>query len=299
MSRPHLALSMMPEQPWLQAALPLLEGGLIDALEWSFDCCWDGGEVPVWAVELLDHFQAERRLYGHGVTYSILTVDGPHHREWLEKFRSECATRHYQHITEHFGLMRTNNFHRGAPLPVPYDTKLTALAGERLRELRGIAGCPVGIENLALAFTAQDVRDHARVIGEILAPADGFYLVDLHNLYCQSVNFGIPLAELFQRYPAAQICELHISGGSWSESSVGGAERRVRRDTHDDAVPEALFELLPQILPQLPALRVVTFEQLSAGLEGAAAQQQFVADAARLREILDQSFPEAPSDAGA
>lgn len=292
MTKPHLALSMMPEQPWLQAALPLLEGGLIDAIEWSFDCCWDGGEVPAWATELLNHFHAEQRLYGHGVTYSILTVDGPHHRSWLEKFRSECATRRYQHITEHFGLMRTKNFHRGAPLPVPYDEKLIALAGERLRELRDIAGCPVGIENLALAFTAHDVRDHARVIGEILARADGFYLVDLHNLYCQSMNFDIPLAELFGSYPPDRICELHVSGGSWSESDVSGTKRTVRRDTHDDAIPEAIFELLPSILPQLPALRVVTFEQLSAGLESDAAKQQFVADGKRLRAILDQCIPE-------
>ena len=290
--KPHLALSMMPEQPWLQAALPLLEAGVIDAIEWSFDCGWDGGEVPAWALELLDHFGAAERLYGHGVSYSMLTVEGPHHREWLEKFRAECSTRRYQHLTEHFGLMRTKNFHRGAPLPVPYDAALVALAGNRLRELREIAGCPVGLENLALAFTVQDVWQHARVIGEILAPAEGFYLVDLHNLYCQAMNFGISLPELFESYPRDRICELHVSGGSWVESDIGGDKRTVRRDTHDEAVPEAIFELLPKVLPLLPELRVVTFEQLSAGLQSDGAKRQFVADACRLRAILDQSFPE-------
>ncbi len=288
--KPHLALSMMPEQPWLQAALPLLEEGIIDALEWSFDCGWDGGEVPAWALELLDHFCAERRLYGHGVSYSMLTVEGPHHRSWLEKFRAECAARAYLHITEHFGLMRTKNFHRGAPLPVPYDSKLMALAGERLKELGEIAACPVGLENLALAFTDDDVKDHSRVIGEILAPANGFYLVDLHNLYCQSMNFGIPLDELFASYPTDRIGELHVSGGSWVESDVGGVRRTVRRDTHDDGVPQPIFELLPSVLRTLPMLRVVTFEQLSAGLESDSAKHQFREDGKRLREILDRSF---------
>lgn len=287
---------MMPEQPWLQASLPLFEEGIVDAIEWSFDCAWEEGEVPGWAIELLDHFEAAERLYGHGVSYSILTVDCPQHRLWLERFRAECAERRYRHLTEHFGLMRARNFHRGAPLPVPYDANLAELAGARLRELADIADCPVGLENLALAFTERDVRDHARFIGEILAPAQGFYLLDLHNLYCQSENFGIPLAELFASYPPERIGELHVSGGSWSESAVDGRQRTIRRDTHDEAVPEAIFDLLPQILLRLPKLRVVTFEQLSVGLIGPDAQSQFAQDARRLRALLDKTFADAQTD---
>ncbi len=57
------------------AALPLFEAGAIEALEWSFDIEWSRADcglepLPPWAGELLDHYAAADRLFGHGVTFS-------------------------------------------------------------------------------------------------------------------------------------------------------------------------------------------------------------------------------------
>lgn len=55
----------------------------------------------------------------------------------------------------------------------------------------------IGLENLALAFTASDVRDQGQFLDDLLAPFDGFLVLDLHNLYCQLVNFDQDLQPLF------------------------------------------------------------------------------------------------------
>lgn len=284
---PFVTLSAIPDADWLGAALPLLEEGAVEALEWGFDCGWYERPAPGWIVELADHFSAGERLFGHGVTFSILSAVSTHHGEWLENLGKECAKRRYLHISEHFGMMRTRNFHRGAPLPVPYDPALVKLAVTRLTHMKQLSGgTPIGLENLALAFSADDVRAHSSFILEMIEPVDGFYLLDLHNLYCQSQNFQIPLRELIALFPPERVRELHVSGGSWSEITVHGHSSTVRRDTHDDRVPEELFEVLPFALARFPGLRAVTFEQLGTSLRDEASREGFRDDFYRLRQAV-------------
>lgn len=284
---PFIALSAIPDADWLGAALPLLHAGEVEALEWGFDSGWYERPAPGWLSELADHYSTAERLIGHGVTFSVLSAISDHHDEWLRRFAEECARRRYLHISEHFGMMRTRNFHQGAPLPVPYDPALVRLAVSRLQRMKELSGgTAIGLENLALAFTADDVRGHAAFILELVEPVDGFFLLDLHNLYCQSQNFGIPLQDLVSLFPADRVCELHLSGGSWSEVTVNGSSTTVRRDTHDDRVPDELFEVLPFALARFPKLRAVTFEQLGIGLRTAEARAGFHDDFHRIKEIV-------------
>ena len=70
-----LALSLMPDDGWRRAALPLFEQGLVDALEWSFDAVWDRVPPP-WLPPLVEHYAAADRLWAHGVSFSPGSVDG-------------------------------------------------------------------------------------------------------------------------------------------------------------------------------------------------------------------------------
>ena len=92
------------------------------------------------------------------------------------------------------------------------------------------------------------------------ASPTGFLILDLHNLYCQIHNFGIRWQDLLANYPLEKVRELHVSGGSWGEApSAPGVS--IRRDTHDDAVPEEVHALLEAILPLCPNAEAVIFER--------------------------------------
>jgi len=55
-----------------EAALPLLDDGLVDALAWSIDLGW-GRAIPDWAEALLEAYGEAGRLYAHGVELSLLS----------------------------------------------------------------------------------------------------------------------------------------------------------------------------------------------------------------------------------
>ena len=71
--RPLIGLSLMLEDDFLRAALPLFEAGEVEVLEWSFDVGWGLPALPAWAEELLACYSDQGRLLGHGVTYSALS----------------------------------------------------------------------------------------------------------------------------------------------------------------------------------------------------------------------------------
>ena len=281
--RPLVGLSLMLEADFAAAALPLFAEGQVDILEWSFDVLWNGAPGPDWLPSLLQEYASAGRLLGHGVSYSMFSANADARaREWCERLRQECRNASYQHISEHFGFMVAGDFHRGTPLPLPCTEEVLRIGHDRLQLLAEACGVPVGLENLAFAFCEADVREQGAFLDALLQPVDGFVLLDLHNIYCQSCNFGISAEELLRAYPLHRVRELHLSGGSWSEAE--GAT--VRRDTHDGPVPDELFPLLEKALELCPNVRAVILEQLGSALNDERARERYRADFTRITEIV-------------
>ena len=282
---PRLGLSWMDAADWIAAAGPLFSEGRVDALEWSFDAEADSPPTDG-SHELLEFFARRDALLGHGVSYSVLGAgDEERHDAWLEG----CARAHERFplrwVTEHFGFMGAGELRFASPLPVPMTAETVALGQARLRALALAHGGPVGLENLAFAFSAAEALEEGAFLRELVGPVDGFVLLDLHNLYCRAHNFGLPADELFESYPLELVRELHVSGGSWAESRSEPG-RDVRRDTHDAAVPEAVFALVERALARCPNLEFVIYERLGETLTGTRAGTEFRADYARLEELV-------------
>jgi uncharacterized protein (UPF0276 family) len=282
--RPWLGVSLMLEPEFLAASYSLFAAGTVEVLEWSFDVGWPPARVPHWASELIDHFSAAGRLLGHGVSYSALSArDHQRQDAWLAEFRREAASRRYVHVSEHFGVARAGDFHRSAPLPTPLCQAALDVGHERLTKLADAARTPVGLENLAFAFSRRDVLDQGPFLQRLLAPVDGFVVLDLHNLYCQMCNFDISFDELLASYPLERVWELHVAGGSWSQPSLADTGP-VRRDTHDYAVPDEVLALVPQALSACPNVKAIILERLGDTLAGNEAS--FRRDFERLREAV-------------
>jgi uncharacterized protein (UPF0276 family) len=282
---PQAGLALMVEADFAQAAYPLFAAGEVEVLEWSFDVLWKGAVAPDWVSPLIDEFAKASRLLGHGVSYSMFTFgQDDRSSNWCARLQEECSTLSYRHITEHFGFMVAGDFHKGAPLPVPFTPELLELGKDRLKKLSDAARVPVGLENLAFAFGLEDVRRQGAFIDALITPIEGFVLLDLHNIHCQACNFDIAPEELLQAYPLSKVRELHLSGGSWSEA----AGEKIRRDTHDGPVPEELFPLLRHALEVCPNVETVILEQLGNALPDELSHNQYRADFRRMTALVKE-----------
>lgn len=283
----HVGLSLMIEDPFRLAVLPLFEAGLVDALEHSFEIGWGPHALPEWAESLLDWYAEAGRLWGHGVTMSPFSVEAPRRVAWLDRVAEACRRRAYVGVSEHFGFMVAGALDGGAPLPVPPVPASVRVGVAALQRLAAATGTPVGLENLALALGEADVRGQGALVHEVLAAVDGYMVLDLHNLHCQAINYGLDPLALLETYPLARVRCIHVSGGSWSEPRAGGRARRFRRDTHDDDVPAAVHELLVRALPRCPALELVVLERIGDTIRGDDAAARLRDDFERVRAAVE------------
>ena len=298
MSKPWLGVSLMHEPQFAVAAAPLFREGVIDAVEWAIDSAWSSPPAP-WFVHLLDRFADAGRLFGHGVTFSALSVaPTPARSRWLRHFEDEVRRRPYVHVSEHYGCMTTPRFTRGAPAPMPHSRAALAVMRRAFGELESRAPCPVGIENLGLALCATDAQVHGAWLERAIHADTGFILLDVHNLYCQARNFGIVPEVLLASFPLERVREIHVSGGSELPAWPGDA-RIVRCDTHDDAAPPEVFALARQALQWCPNVQLVVYERLGHTLGTEEAQAAFRDDVMKLRALIDglpdQRGAEAPA----
>lgn len=295
--KPWVGIALMPEAEFIATALPLFEAGEIDVLEWSFDTIADNKYEPAWLPILLQEYSGRGRLLAHGVRYSLLSGDfSERQNTWLKQTEAELKRYPYRHITEHFGFMTSEHFHKGAPLPVPLNSQTLAIGRDRLQRLQQIACIPVGIENLAFAFSADQVKEQGEFLEKLIAPIDGFLILDLHNVWCQAVNFGTDAEALIRSYPLHKVKEIHLSGGSWSTAS--SSDKPVRRDTHDEAVPKEVLRLLAYALPLCPHTEVVILERLGHTLASPGEQQGFAEDYRAIRQLVERisSKQESPEE---
>jgi uncharacterized protein (UPF0276 family) len=279
------------DQQLLQATLPLFIQEEVEAIEWSFDTLYKVRNIPDWFVELLTAFGKEGRLIGHGVFFSLFSGKWSSEQEqWLHHLKKVSGNFTFDHITEHFGFMTGEDFHKGAPIGIPYNASTLALGIDRLKRIQDTCQCPVGLENLAFSYSLEEVKRHGEFLEALIEPINGFIILDLHNLYCQLHNFSLDAAELLPLYPLHRVREIHISGGSWEQTRLE-PQRTIRRDTHDDAVPDAVFELLQLIIPRCPNLKFVVLEQLGTALDTSQQKQQFQADFTRMKSIVSTFNP--------
>ena len=199
----------------------------------------------------------------HGVELSIGAPDGwnPAYVRMLDEFRSAWPFRwHSEHLGfQTFANAEGDDLEIGVPLPLPCTAEAAALVIPRAAVLGARYGVPFLLENPAHYF--RTLPSDPRIGGEvglmnrIVRGAQCWQLLDLHNLYCNAVNFGHSVRDLLHQVSLDRVAEIHIAGGSWFNGYY--------MDGHDGRVPGAVWELLDEVLKRASNVAGVVFEVLS------------------------------------
>lgn len=249
-------LSWMPEPRFRTGFAQHWERGAVGALELTLEHVFR--EPGAEDLALIEQASEAGWLLGHGVHYSVGSDRwGPLEQDWIRRVRGLADRWRFRWVTEHFGVLRAGSV-SAAPVPLPFTGIALERGRERLGRLADAVGVPVGLENLALAWSADDARRQADFVEALLEPVDGLMVLDLHNLWCQAVNYGLDPVTVLEWQPLGRVRQVHVAGGSWSWWPEG----RFRRDTHDGPVPGAVWELLEAAVGRCPGLEVVTLERL-------------------------------------
>jgi uncharacterized protein (UPF0276 family) len=210
-------------------------------------------DIPSW-IEILE--TAGLPIVSHHIGLSIASAIPTdlsyvaQMRDWSKRWRAHWLSEHlaFVAIAEEHGASTA-----GLALTAPFDRDVLDLAVERARYVISQTETPFLLENSPyyVTFDDSDMRV-AEFLNRFCSESGGGLLLDLHNLYCNAVNFGFSAHRFLNELDLAAVIEVHIANGS----ELGG----MYADSHAGAPPEPVWELLDDLVGRAPNLRGITFE---------------------------------------
>ncbi|MBV8208808.1 MAG: DUF692 domain-containing protein [Burkholderiaceae bacterium] len=191
-----------------------------------------GGRPLNW----LERIRADYPVALHGVSLSIGSAD-PLDEQHLTALQRLAQRVQPAWISDHLCWtgVAGNNLHD--LLPLPYTEAVLAHVVERVRRVQDRLGCRILLENVSTyAGYASSQLTEWEFVTEVSQRADCMILLDVNNVYVNSVNHDFdPLAYL-EAIPVARVRQIHLAGHQLRPDGL-------IVDTHDSPVSEAVWRL--------------------------------------------------------
>jgi uncharacterized protein (UPF0276 family) len=274
---------LQPELEYLDLLAPVF-GALVDYFEIAPETTWwateEGGLLPNgFSAEFYEIGQRwapagarSKPFVAHGVGLSLGSADpGDRARQlrWLGRLEEDQGRFEFRWLSDHLAVTTAAGEALALPLPLLPTAAAAALVRGRLRELQARVVPDVAFENAAHYFYYGDPLAEAGLIAQILALPRSHVVLDLYNVWMMGQNMGFEPREFLRRLDLSRVIEIHVAGGSYSDLGWLPEGRRLRLDSHDEAVPEPVWALLAEVLPRCVNLRGVTLERMEGTVRGA------------------------------
>jgi uncharacterized protein len=140
-------------------------------------------------------------------------------------------------VSEHIAFVRAGGVEAGHLLPIPRSREAVDAVVANVKRTQAELNVPIALEPIAALFDwPDDELDEGAFLTEILERTDALLLLDVANVYANALNRGTDPEALLDRIPLERVAYVHVAGGAEHDG--------IYHDTHTDAVPEAVLELV-------------------------------------------------------
>lgn len=209
----------------------------------------DGGPQ----VRALERARALYPLSLHGVGLGLGSAD-PIDREHLRRVKRAVERFEPALVSEHACWGHSGGEHFNDLLPLPLTEEAVHHLAGRVREVQDALGRQILVENLSsyLGFAASQLAEW-EFLAALVQESDCALLLDVNNVYVNSVNLGLDAERYIAGVPSDAVREIHLAGHL--RKQVG--ERELLIDDHGSAVHQdvwRLYELALQRFGPVPTL---------------------------------------------
>lgn len=177
----------------------------------------------------------------HGVGLSLGSLDEICvQKEHLALVAGEVERLKSPWFSEHLSFTKVQDVDAGQLLPLQRSKGMMHLVSQKIKSVAAMTSVPVLIENIAYYFDIPgDEMDEAEFVAGVAELADCGILLDVNNLYANSINHGFDATSFVDRLPESRVVEVHVAGGETIDD--------LYIDTHGHPVNQPVFELLEYV----------------------------------------------------
>jgi len=146
----------------------------------------------------------------HGLS---LSLGGPapldtaflkHVKTLLDEYKVPLYSEHLSYCTD--------DGHLYDLLPIPFTAEAVKHTAQRILQAQDILGQRIAIENVSYYATPGKEMNEAEFVRAVLEEADCLLLLDINNIYVNSINHGYDAIDFLRTMPARRIAYLHVAG---------------------------------------------------------------------------------------
>ena len=124
-------------------------------------------------------------------------------------------------------------------MPIPFTEEAVKNVSARIRQTQDILGRRIAVENVSYYAAPYQAMSEIDFLNAVLAEADCDLLLDVNNIYVNSINHGYDASAFLANVPGERISYIHIAG-HYDEAPD------LKVDTHGASVKDAVWALLDQ-----------------------------------------------------
>ncbi len=216
----------------LSSALKNLEPGQVDFMEVAPENWMHlGGRLR----KEFQYFAERYPIYLHGLSLNIggfapLDYDLLHSiRDFVCEYQCPLYTEHLTYCADEGQLYDL--------MPIPFTEEAARHVAERVIQVQDILGQQIALENASYYAAPGQEMSESDFIRTVVEQADCKLLLDVNNVYVNSINHRYDPRNFIDSLPLDRVCYMHIAG-HYDEAED------LRVDTHGSAVIEAVWQLL-------------------------------------------------------
>jgi uncharacterized protein (UPF0276 family) len=180
---------------------------------------------------LLEHYP----LICHGLSLSI-GGPAPLDEVFIRQVKSFLATHKVTVYSEHLSYC-SDDGHLYDLMPIPFTEEAVHYVAGRIRRIQDILEQRLVIENVSYYAAPSQEMDEIEFIRAVLTEADCDLLLDVNNIYVNSINHNYDAEKFLLSLPAERVSYFHVAG-HYKEAED------LRIDTHAAAIIDPVWQLL-------------------------------------------------------
>lgn len=188
-------------------------------------------------------------LIPHGLALSLGSADGldEAYLALIAKLVNELDPPWW---SEHIAFTRAGGIDIGHLTSLPKTNETLATLRCNIARARSLIAKPLILENITetIRYPGQQLED-SEFLNRLLVENDCGLLLDVTNLYANSVNYRFDPLQVLWRLPPDRIVQLHFVGGHW--------ENNLFVDSHSARASDEIWELLEEVLKFAPVKGIV------------------------------------------
>ncbi len=182
----------------------------IDFLEITADHYLDANSKKKAELELLKrHFQ----LIPHGLGLSLGSAEGID-EIYLEKFAELVENVNPEWFSDHICFTKAGGINIGHLSPVPFTNESLKVLIQNISKVKKRIKIPLILENITYMYCYPEAEiEEAEFLNRLLNETDCGLLLDVTNLYINSVNHRYNWRKFLDSLPLERVVQLHFVGG--------------------------------------------------------------------------------------